>query len=374
LKQWVQKLIEQLEYGFDKSQDKNSKNAKSKITKLSDDRATLLYLIDVYNKNLIEVEGQPVRRVREQLDAFTRELVNAEKQGDEDALFRFRQFFSSYRVAEYTYLRKSFDDFKNIIWGFVDHLSDEVRHDQAADRELDTSLKQLKEAVDADSIDLLRSKSRDFINSYLEHHSKREERRSKKMKGIKRNLDAVRKQLEEADRSMRLDHLTQAFNRRSFDERMKQSYQLYQLAKNNVSLIIMDIDFFKKINDTYGHDIGDFVLKDCVRLLQEVFHRDADFVARIGGEEFAVILPDHAVEHAVKRAEDCIARIRKEVLVKDEMQLRFTLSMGIAQLEEGETPDKWLKRADSALYESKHNGRDRFTVAPHLGGHTIKAA
>jgi diguanylate cyclase (GGDEF)-like protein len=212
---------------------------------------------------------------------------------------------------------------------------------------------------------LLRAKSREFIDSYIEHQAKRDERRSKRVKAVKRNLDVVKKQLIEADRSMRLDHLTQAFNRRSFDERAKQAHQLFSLAHNNVSLITMDIDFFKKINDTYGHDVGDFVLKECVRVLQEVFHRESDFVARIGGEEFAVILNDHAVEHAVKRAEECMARIRKDVFVQQNMELRFTLSMGIAQLQAGETVDQWMKRSDAALYESKHGGRNRYTVAPN---------
>lgn len=361
MKQWVQKLIEQLDYGWDNQPEKSSK----KQMKISEERATLLYLIDVYNKNLIDVEDHPVRKVRETLDAFSKELVAAEKEKLEDTLFRFRQYFSSYRVAEYTYLRKTFDDFKGIIWNFVEQLSDDAKQEQASDRELDASLKQLKEAVETDSIVLLRAKSREFIDSYIEHQAKRDERRSKRVKAVKRNLDLVKRQLVEADRSMRLDHLTQAFNRRSFDDRAKQAHQLFSLAHNNVSLITMDIDFFKKINDTYGHDVGDFVLKECVRVLQEVFHRESDFVARIGGEEFAVILNDHAVEHAVKRAEECMARIRKDVFVQQNMELRFTVSMGIAQLQEGETVDQWMKRSDAALYESKHGGRNRYTVAPN---------
>ena len=130
-----------------------------------------------------------------------------------------------------------------------------------------------------------------------------------------------------------------------------------------MSLLLMDLDRFKNINDTYGHDIGDFILKECVKLLQSVFHQEGDFVARIGGEEFAIVLPNHNVEHAVKRAEAAMARIRKEVFIVENMELRFTVSMGIAQLSEDETTDNWIKRADAALYESKNSGRNRYTLA-----------
>jgi diguanylate cyclase len=356
LKQWVKKLIDQLDYDWGGNNDK----AKSR-PKISEERATLLYLIDVYNKHLIDIDSHPIRRVRESLDDYSKELVNTEKV--EDTLFRFRQYFSSYRVAEYTYLRKTFEDFKGIIWNFVEQLSDEAVLEQLEDKEMHSSLQQLKEAVEADSIDVLRLKSREFIHRYVDHQSRREERRNKRMKTVKKNLSTVKKQLIEADRSMRVDHLTQAYNRRSFDEQLKQQSQLFQISKAPVSMIIMDIDFFKKINDTYGHDIGDFVLKECVRTLQEIFTRDHDFVARIGGEEFAVILPEHALEHAIKRAEDVLAKVRKEVFIHGEMELRFTVSMGIAQLAEGESTDQWLKRADMALYESKQGGRNRYTVS-----------
>lgn len=330
---------------------------------MSEERATLLYLLDVYNKHLIDLDTHPIRKVREDLDQFTRDIVTSEKADLEKVLFRLRQFFATYRVAEYTYIRKNFEDFKGIIWNFVEQLADDVVNEQAEDKVVNSSLEQLKEAVDADSIDLLRAKSKEFISLYMDHHSKKEFRRTKRMKGIRKNLDVVKRQLIEADKGLKIDHLTQAFNRRSFDEHIKESVALCQLEKKPITLLTLDIDHFKKINDTYGHDIGDFVLKECVALLQNSFNREHDFVARIGGEEFAIILAEHSAQLAAKRAEDCLAQIRKEVFVKDTMQLSFTVSIGVAQLCDGEAIDSWLKRADQALYESKHGGRNRVTSA-----------
>lgn len=381
MKQWVQKLIDQLDYGFVSgghggghrkdskghavSKAEQEARVKARST-MSDERATLLYVVDTYSKHLVEIENYPVRKVRDELDQFAKEMVDADKESLEDVLFRFRQYFMSYKTAEYAFLRKTFEDFKGIVWNFVEQLSDEVQEEQQSDQSLGASLKDLKDAVEADSIPLLRAKSREFIDTYMSHQAKKEERRVKRVKTIKKNLDLVKRQLVEADRAVRQDHLTGAFNRKSFDEHMKQQHQLFQLSQTPVSILSLDIDFFKKINDTHGHDIGDFILRECVKLLQDVFKNENDFVARVGGEEFVIVLGNHTIEHAVKRAEQVMARIRKEVFVESNTELRFTVSMGLAQLLEGESVSQLMKRADQALYDSKHNGRNRFTLARTL--------
>lgn len=358
MKQWIQKLIEQLDY--------DSKSKTPTKVKMSEERATLLYVVDTYSKHLVDVEHYPVRRVREELDQFSKELVNADKENLEDVLFRFRQYFMSYKTAEYAFLRKTFEDFKGIVWNFVEQMSEDVHQEQASDNVLGTTLKDLKEAVEADSIPLLRAKSREFIDVYLIHQAKKEERRVKRVKSIKKNLDLVKRQLVEADKAIRLDHLTGAYNRKSFDEHLKQQHQMFQLSQTPVSVLAVDIDFFKKINDTHGHDVGDFVLRECVKLLQDVFKSEHDFVARVGGEEFVVVLSGHNIEHAVKRAEVLMARIRRDVFIENGKELRFTASIGIAQLLEGESSEQLMKRSDEALYSSKQNGRNRFTLARTL--------
>lgn len=369
MKQWIQKLIDQLDYDFNSvkgagsPESDKSKTAKMKI---SDERATLLYIIDTYSKHLVEVENYPVRRVREAFDAFSKELLDADKDKLEDSLFRLRQFFVGYKTAEHAFLRKSFEDFKGIVWNFVEQMTEDVENEKAADKVLESSLKDLKDAVEADSMALLRTKSRQFIDVYMTAQARKEERRTKRVRGIKKNLDVVKKQLVEADKAIRLDHLTGAFNRKSFDDHMKEQAQMFAFSGAPVSILSLDIDFFKKINDSYGHDIGDFILKECVKLLQSTFNKETDFVARVGGEEFVIVLSGHALEHAVKRADDVMARIRKEVFVESSHEFRFTVSMGIAQLLEGETVDQMMKRADQALYESKNGGRNRYTLARTL--------
>lgn len=362
MKTWMKKLVDQFDMDWGGAPASGG-HRKSDAPPLTEDRATLLYILDIYNKHLFEIQNHSVRKVRAKLDTFAKELMQAHGEEAEKALFRVRQFLSSYRIDEYSYVQNTFDDFKRIIWDFADHLSEESHTEDASQAEINQTLEGLREAVESNSIEDLRAKSREFIDFYLKHQTQKNDRRFKRMESIKKNLTTVKKQLMEANQTMRLDHMTGAHNRRSYDEQVKRYLQLHDIDKEPMTLVLLDIDFFKKINDAYGHDIGDFVLKECVRLLQESFSREEDFIARLGGEEFAVILPGCNVESAVKMCEEAMGRIRKEVFVQDKLEIRFTVSMGIAELYNGESADSWYKRADEALYNSKQTGRNKHTVA-----------
>ncbi len=355
LKQWIQKLIHQ----FDVDLGKGEINPK---VGLSDERATLIFIIDTFNKNLIEFDNHPVRKMREILDSFARELMD-ENSNIEKVLFRIRQFFSSYRLDEYSYVQKTFDDFRGIIWDFVDQLSEDFSLERAEDAVMRGNLNKLKEAVEANSIELLRDESRQFIDAYVEYQNTRDNRREERLGIVRENLEGVKKQLVEANQNMRFDHLTKAYNRKSFDEQINRHWKMFQISDVPVVLLALDIDHFKKINDRFGHAIGDHVLIECVKLLNEAFDGDSEFVARVGGEEFAILLPDYRLERAVKKGEKALEKIRKETLVHEGAEIRFTMSMGIAQLHKGESVEAWMKRADAALYESKTNGRNRCTIA-----------
>jgi len=131
----------------------------------------------------------------------------------------------------------------------------------------------------------------------------------------------------------------------------------------NMSLIMMDIDNFKRINDTYGHLTGDTILKRLAAVLQETV-RKIDIPARYGGEEFVVILPETDKEEAVKIAE----RIRKNVAdivvkVNETEDLSPTISMGVAQYTtDGKEAKELINAADTALYHSKHNGKNMVSI------------
>ncbi|MBI5047702.1 MAG: sensor domain-containing diguanylate cyclase [Deltaproteobacteria bacterium] len=161
------------------------------------------------------------------------------------------------------------------------------------------------------------------------------------------------------------DGMTVLYNHRYFLECLSREFERANRYKRPLSLIMIDVDFFKKYNDTHGHPKGDDVLRGVAGILKKSV-RTSDIVARYGGEEFVIILPETTGEAAFTLAE----RLRKEVESTDfpggETQPlgRITISLGVAASMEGVTkyPDDLVKNADNALYRSKEEGRNRVFV------------
>ncbi|MEN6325434.1 MAG: diguanylate cyclase [Syntrophomonas sp.] len=162
----------------------------------------------------------------------------------------------------------------------------------------------------------------------------------------------------------RRDELTQIWNRRAFNEQIAQLHNYSLRYQRPYSIIIIDLDHFKKYNDLYGHQKGDYVLKTVAESIEKTC-RLTDFVARYGGEEIMVLLPETGEEEAVKIAERIIKSVR-ELNIKHELNDDLdviTVSVGLATYLPGSSnPEGWeklLKRADEALYRAKETGRNR---------------
>ncbi|WP_299232526.1 GGDEF domain-containing protein [uncultured Halomonas sp.] len=159
------------------------------------------------------------------------------------------------------------------------------------------------------------------------------------------------------------DSLTGLKNRRYFNELMQHETTRANREGTPLSLIMMDLDHFKRINDRYGHAVGDTVLVSVARLLREHF-RNADVVCRLGGEEFVALLPGATTERAEMRAQELIKRVRKlEIQYAGTVLPPITLSCGVATYPcHAHEPIALLGLADKALYQAKHQGRDRSTT------------
>jgi len=159
------------------------------------------------------------------------------------------------------------------------------------------------------------------------------------------------------------DVLTGVGNRRYFLEVGKKEYLRSRRYAQPLSLLMMDIDKFKSINDTYGHDIGDLALKALAKICVDTL-RTSDLFARLGGEEFAAILPSTGIEGAVQLAERLRANIEAMLTPSPKGDIRFTVSMGVTQMQGNaeEDMDVMLNRADRGLYQAKEGGRNRVVV------------
>ncbi len=184
-------------------------------------------------------------------------------------------------------------------------------------------------------------------------------------------LEALTRQLDAANQELRLlsvtDGLTRAYNHRHFQERLRTEYARATRHGEPLACVMIDLDHFKRINDTYGHPIGDRVLVWLVGILKDGV-RSEDLVARYGGEEFVLLLPNTDAHRAHSLAERLRKRIASESvpLAGGDARLRVTVSMGVADYRPGEldrTPDELLKAADEALYRAKAHGRNRVEVA-----------
>lgn len=182
-------------------------------------------------------------------------------------------------------------------------------------------------------------------------------------------------QLEELNRALtvenervgtlaRLDPLTSALNRAGIRDLLWQESILEHTRKRPLSLLCCDIDYFKRINDNFGHGAGDQVLIEFARLLQTSV-RSTDYVVRWGGEEFFLFCPDTSLEAASMLAEKLRSTVEKSSWPHE---LRITMSVGVATIAHQESLPQFLARADAGLYQAKGNGRNRVEVAPPFSG------
>lgn len=169
----------------------------------------------------------------------------------------------------------------------------------------------------------------------------------------------------------RADHdgLTRIHNRRAFDEKLVEELKRHQRYGHNLSLLMLDLDHFKQINDTHGHQAGDAVLRDVGRVLFESL-RATDFAARYGGEEFVVLLPQTGEEQAWTLAERLRRKIAARSFAWDETTFQVTTSIGVATVKPGSLKRRadLIRQADAALYQAKAGGRNMVCVLePEVG-------
>lgn len=181
----------------------------------------------------------------------------------------------------------------------------------------------------------------------------------KKREELEKNLLALEIEKSEYEKSSKEDPLTGCLNRAGFSSILMREQE--NLSKNGspVSFVILDIDHFKQINDSYGHNVGDEVLVNLTKLIQGKI-RNTDALVRWGGEEFVVLCGDTPIQNAQFLAEKLRMAIENAELIK---QQKVTCSFGIAEMIAGEDPKRLFERADKALYSSKENGRNRVTSA-----------
>jgi diguanylate cyclase len=224
----------------------------------------------------------------------------------------------------------------------------------------------------ADNLEQLKSTVNDrldALNQHFENHQQSDraqfEQSQKQIQALNERLKAMEDESvllrESAAKSRELalkDALTGIWNRQALDENIEKEFIRWQRYQKPLSLVVWDVDFFKKVNDTYGHAAGDKVLKTIARLFTQAT-RDADFIARFGGEEFVGIFPETRLEDALSLANKIREKIQNSKFHYEHKPVPITASAGLATFRPNDTVEDVFKRADAALYRAKNGGRNR---------------
>ncbi len=213
----------------------------------------------------------------------------------------------------------------------------------------------------------------DNILQHVEKHRINENNRVKRIQKQNQELKAKIAKLEAESTQLHdkmitsiekafTDPLTKLPNRMAYDKHLEEEYQRWKRYHENLLLMVWDIDYFKKVNDTYGHQAGDAVLVKVASLLREHM-RETDFIARFGGEEFVSLLPNTSLGGGFKVAEKMREAVQQLKFEYKGQHIPLTISCGISLFAEGDLPEDVFERADKALYQAKKAGRNRCVIA-----------
>lgn len=269
-----------------------------------------------------------------------------------------RRFLMDRRTSEAEYVTRSLGNLRQAIRSFARCLTSAVEDERKSDGEVTERLEQLGAALNQRDTDQVRTAALSVVSTVRRAVAQRRNREQAQIRELSSRLSELRDELTQAKEQASLDSLTELFNRASFDEHLGRVSDVGVLLSQRPWLLLLDIDHFKSINDTHGHPAGDAVIKSVADTLSRTFLRKQDFVARVGGEEFAVVLVDTDEDGVRMLVERALQSIRRQVVSYGGKELSITISVGAAELQAGEMPATWYERADKALYMVKEGGRD----------------
>ncbi len=319
---------------------------------------------------LIHFEGLAFREKQQELirecRAELRRIATPEDLAGYGEKFRRVCSGSCYPLEEIVQER---DELKKIITILADSISSLLTSSGEFDNGLEECVARLQQAHSLTEVQEVRSLLLEQTLALQERTRRmfREIRQARaQVEDANRKIENLKRQMEKIKKEVVVDPLTRVYNRRAFDERLVQELQAFQRYGQPVSMLMIDIDHFKHINDSYGHRTGDGVL----RILSEVMKkeiRDVDFLARYGGEEFVVILPHIDYLRALEAAERIRRKVEASRFTYKGKPFTVTISIGVGTMREDDTLESFVNRVDAALYEAKHQGRNRVNGAEEPG-------
>jgi diguanylate cyclase len=336
---------------FEKLGESENKN----VFFLSAIRALLVFLKD-FSLDLKEIESDRFKqRIDELSDLFVSD-DNIKKIGSK--FKRHKKYIPDYINRQEKYLKEREQEFRDII----DLMTRAMVTLDSDNQEFNEKIYAQSEKIEAITLlDDIR-KIKVALAHEVEHTRRtireKQDKENRQMEVLAQKVETLNRELKKTKEESQKDGLTGINNRKALDAYLRNLVERNNITRLTFSLLLIDIDDFKAINDTYGHQAGDGVL---VSLTSKIsgFIRSDDFIGRYGGEEFVLILPGASLRNANKKAKQICKTISSTRFIFNDIQLKLTISIGVSSFKKGDTAFTVVERADHALYAAKKMGKNR---------------
>jgi diguanylate cyclase (GGDEF)-like protein len=273
-----------------------------------------------------------------------------------------RRFVRTYCQASSQHAHTVVADLRETLWLFIRNLNQAFAEDGETDDAIRARLARLEALAHAANASDLKREVLETAMNLGQMLETRHKRHRTQMAQLGDRVRLLGSELESARRDGETDPVTAILNRKAFDEYLASTVEICGAFGQQASLLLIDIDHFKTINDTHGHTMGDDALRQVSNAVVRVFLRKSDFCARYGGDELAVILRETAPKEAEVLAERVLRGVRAINLVGPAGIITPTVSIGLGGYAAGDDGKSWIDRADRGLYAAKQAGRNRAAV------------
>jgi diguanylate cyclase len=314
---------------------------------------------EILSTNKVDLRTLPAISIQALVDT----VIHAKTAVDLRVAFdKLQSTFEQARSQETLHLNQYILGLRSLLWSSLNQVMDQMSVMNKESEQLDGLRDKMVRALDSDDLLQLKLAVKDWVVLQNSMSQERKRLANETQTNYQHQLSRLQNELYLTQTELKLDGLTQVYNRKAFDSEIAKTLQIAQLSGRTSCLLLFDIDHFKHVNDTYGHPIGDKVLQHFAKLIVQNFPSRTDFVARYGGEEFVVIMSDCDLKEASEKAQRFVSLLRKTTMTFGTVSLRITVSIGIAGSRPFEKTDNWIKRADVLLYQAKEEGRDCYIV------------
>lgn len=263
--------------------------------------------------------------------------------------------YRAHRRMEHDYVTHTIAELRDALWGVVETVHRTATLEQAGDTETGAHLERARGAIARLPASQVKDEVLEAVTRIAEVARARQEATRAQYAALARTLDSLGEQLEEAKRDSTTDALTGLGNRKLFDTVLPRARHLAALGGQPCTLLLIDADGLKTVNDSLGHQAGDAALVAIAKCLARTFLRQGDILCRIGGDEFAVVLPGTDAQTAERLAQRFITALEAWPHAEPRIAPLFGASCGVAPLDPDDDVDAWVRRADGALYTAKRD-------------------